>query len=325
MKWLIRLTRQDLVLPVYHAVSDAPMPHADRVYRVRTVKQFKNDLDFLLKHYEPVGLEGLKFRHSGAGNQKPAMFLSFDDGLSEVYHLVTPILIARGIPAAFFINTDFVDNRDLFYRYKSSLLLERLERMGHSPGLIELLQSRYHLESARKRSIREFILGISYDNRQVLDEIAEMVDLSFSTFLRVRKPYMSIDQLRELASQGFYIGAHSKNHPIFAQIPPEERLRQYRESMEFVRRELNTPYGIFSFPFKDDGIPLAFFREMQKEGMPGLDASFGTAGLKKDPLPFHHHRIQMESGRASAARIIRGEYLYYMAKSPAGRNKIRRK
>jgi peptidoglycan/xylan/chitin deacetylase (PgdA/CDA1 family) len=315
---LIRLTGRRLILPYYHAVSDQPMPHVQHVYPVRTLRQFKKDLDFLLKHYEPVGPGELKSR------SKPSMFLSFDDGLSEIYHVVSPVLIARGVPAAVFVNTEFIDNRALFYRYKKSLLLERFASIGYSPAVTELMQSRYHLASPTKKCIREFLLHISYENRQELDEIGKMVDLDFKAFLKVKKPYMSLEQIRELAGQGFYIGAHSKDHPAFAELPLDDCLVQYRGSMEFVLQEFGTTYGIFSFPFSDDGVPAEFFRRITQQGMPPLDASFGTAGLKNDPVPFHHHRIQMETGRVPARRLIRGEYLYYMAKGLIGKNEIRR-
>jgi peptidoglycan/xylan/chitin deacetylase (PgdA/CDA1 family) len=321
---LVRLTGQDLILPYYHAVSNAPMPHVAHVYPVRTVRQFKGDLDSLLKHYEPVGLEGL-LSHSPGKRSKPAMFLSFDDGLSEIYRIVSPILIAKGIPAAIFLNTDFLDNRDLFYRYKISLILDRLERTGYSKGVTERMQSLYDLTGTGRRPVREFILDLSYRDRKELDEIAGLVDLDFSTFLKVRKPYMSLQQVKELANQGFYIGAHSKDHPVFTEIDPGDRLIQYRESMAYIQKELDTGYGIFSFPFSDHGVPGEFFELIRAGGMPRLDASFGTAGLKRDPVPFHYQRIQMETGKAPARQLVRGEYLYYLTKGLAGKNLVKRK
>jgi peptidoglycan/xylan/chitin deacetylase (PgdA/CDA1 family) len=298
------------------------MPHVEKVYPVRSLKRFRKDLDYLLRHYEPLGLEDLKSVISGGKRSRPGMFLSFDDGLSESYHVISPVLIARGIPAAFFINTDFIDNRDLFYRYKSSLLLDRLESIEYSPAVTEVLQSRYHLASSSKRCVKEFLMDLSYENRKEFDDIAAMVDLDFRTFLKIRKPYMSLDQVRELSERGFYIGAHSKDHPRFAEISPAQRLTQYRESMEYIGNNLEPEYRLFSFPFSDDGVPSEFFREMNSSEAP--DASFGTAGLKNDPVGNHFHRIQMEAGKASAKRIIKGEYLYYLFKGPVGRNVIRR-
>jgi len=323
MKLLTRMSGQDLLLPYYHAVSDKPMPHVDKVYPVRSLKRFRKDLDFLLKHYEPVALDEL-ISGISTKRSKPAMFLSFDDGLSEIYHVVSPVLTAKGIPAAFFINTDFIDNRDLFYRYKCSLLLDRFKSINYSPAVTELLHSRYHLASSKKRCVREFLLELSYDNRREFDEVGKLVDLDFKTFLKVKKPYMSMEQIKELSDRGFYIGAHSKDHPHFALLSPTDRLIQFKESMEFLQDGMDLKYGIFSFPFSDDGVPADFFSAMRKQGMPGLDASFGTAGLKNDPVNNHFHRVQMETRKASALQIIKGEYLYYLGKGPVGKNELKR-
>ncbi len=323
MKLLVRMTGQNLVFPYYHAVSDNTMPHVENVYPVRSLKGFRKDLDFLLRHFEPVGLEEL-ISPSQNKRTKPAMFLTFDDGLSEIYNVVSPVLIAKGVPAAFFINTDFINNRDLFYRYKSSLLIDRFEKIQYSPSVTELLQSRYHLASSGKKCVTEFLLELSYENRRVLDEVARLVDLDFKTFLRVKKPYMSMEQIRELSDRGFFIGAHSKDHPHFGLLNQRERLSQFRESLEFLQKELDLGYGIFSFPFSDDGVPGNFFSAIKAPGMPRLDASFGTAGMKNDPEKNHFHRIQMEAENASARRIIKGEYLYYLGKGPVGRNELRR-
>lgn len=135
---------------------------------------------------------------------------------------------------------------------------------------------------------------------------------------------MSLQQLKNLSDQGFYIGAHSKDHQLFANLSMQDMLMQYRESMEFVRNEIGTGYGIFSFPFTDDGVSARFFEEIKGEGMPPLDASFGAAGLKNDPLPFHYQRIPMEIGRIPACLLLRGEYLYYLAKGIVRKNEIKR-
>jgi peptidoglycan/xylan/chitin deacetylase (PgdA/CDA1 family) len=322
---LIKLTGQHFLCPFYHTVSNMPLPHVDQVYRVRSLARFTRDLDFLTRHFQPVGLEQLKaFRNGERKPSKPCMFLTFDDGLSGIYYVVAPELLKRGIPAAFFINTDFMDNRDLFFRYKASLILDRLQHIDHSPAVLELFQRRFHLERAGRINVRDLVLGVGYRRRAVLDEMAKLVDLDFSTYLKVKKPYLTSTQIRELAGAGFYIGAHSKDHPLFTQLPEDEQISQYRDSLSLVQQEFGLPYGLFSFPFTDDGISASFFAALSEEGMPPLDATFGTAGLKMDPVDFHFQRVPMEMNGFPASRLLKAEYTYYLLKGLMGRNKISR-
>ena len=322
---LINLTGQHFLFPFYHTVSNTPLPHVNQVYSVKSFASFAKDLDYLCKHFQPVGLEELRaFRMGERKASKPSMFLSFDDGLSGIYDIVAPELLKRGIPAAFFINTDFVDNKDLFFRYKASLILDRLEHNNYPPGILENFQRRFHLVRAGKINIRELVLSVGYQRRAELDEMAKLVDLDFTTFLKVKKPYLTSTQIGELAHSGFYIGAHSKDHPLFSDLEEDEQISQYRDSLKLVQKEFGISDGLFSFPFTDEGVSVSFFDALSADGFPQLDATFGTAGLKEDSVDFHFQRIPMEINKYAASRILKGEYTYYLIKGLLGRNKINR-
>ena len=321
--FLTRLTGQPFIFPFYHTISNTPLPHIDQVYPVRTFAQFSRDLDFLTRFFRPVGLKELKAMAGGESTTSgPRMFLSFDDGLSGIYDLVAPELLKRGIPAAFFINTDFIDNRSLFFRYKASLILDRLEQNKYPRAVMENFKRRYHLVRADKFSVRGLVLGVTHRRRTELDDMAKLVDLDFDAYLRIKKPYLTATQISELARSGFLIGAHSRDHPLFSELPQGEQITQYRDSLLFVQHEFGIEHGLFAFPFTDDGVPSSFFQALSNDGMPPLDATFGTAGLKRDPVGFHFQRIPMEKGKLPASRILKGECIYYLLKGLLGRNTI---
>jgi peptidoglycan/xylan/chitin deacetylase (PgdA/CDA1 family) len=322
---LVRITGQYFLFPFYHTVSNTPLPHVNQVYNVRSLASFKKDLDFLTRHYQPVGLEELRaFRKGGRKLSKPCMFLTFDDGLSGIYDVIAPELLKRGIPAAFFINTDFIDNQDLFFRYKASLILDRLEHTDYPQGVLENFQRRFHLLRAGRINVRELVLGVTYRRRTELDEMAKLVDIDFKAFLKVKKPYLTSTQISELVQTGFYFGAHSKDHPLFKDLVQDDQVTQYRDSLTMIQQEFGLTYGLFSFPFTDDGVTSSFFNALSAEGMPPLDTTFGTAGLKEDPVDFHFQRIPMEIKKLPASRILKGEYLYYLLKGLLGKDKISR-
>jgi peptidoglycan/xylan/chitin deacetylase (PgdA/CDA1 family) len=320
---LTSLSGQQFIFPFYHTISNTPLPHVNQVYRVRSFASFTRDLDFLTKHFQPVGLEELRaFRRGNRIPPKPCMFLTFDDGLSGIYNIVAPELLKRGIPAAFFINSGFIDNRDMFFRYKASLILDRLEHNKYPRAVLENFQRRFHLVRAGKVNVRELVLGVTYRRRAELEEMSKLVDLDFNAFLKVKKPYLNSTQISELARSGFYIGAHSNDHPLFTDLPQDEQISQYRDSLTMLQREFGLTYGLFSFPFTDDGVSPSFFNAISAEGMPPLDATFGTAGLKEDPVDFHYQRVPMEIKNIPASRLLKGEYTYYLLKGLFGRNKM---
>ena len=119
------------VLPLYHLVSDETVPHVRYLYSYRKIDEFKQEMDFFLKHYSPIGLTELL---DTLKNHQPlpdnAFLLSFDDGFSQVYDIIAPILKEKGIPATFFLVSHFLDNRELGNRPKGSLLINAFQQLN---------------------------------------------------------------------------------------------------------------------------------------------------------------------------------------------------
>lgn len=315
-KSLQKLTGQRLILPFYHAVSNEDLPHIKHLYGVTGVDKFVADLDFLLKYYEPIDYH--QFRDLALRNvlpEQPSFLLSFDDGLSEFYSLIAPILKRKGISAICFLNSGFVDNKELFYRYKASLLIEELRK---NPESLRLLPADFD-----RPKVEQEILAVTYQNKAVLDEIAKSISFDFDSFLAERKPYLNSDQIEELINQGFYFGAHSIDHPEYQLISFEEQIRQTKESVDFVSDRFSVDYKIFSFPFTDYNVSKKFFSYIESNNL--VDFSFGTAGQKKDTSIHNFQRIPFEITGFSARKIHNAELFYYLLKAPFGKNIIRRK
>ncbi len=317
LRWLVSITGQRLFLPFYHSVQkDKALPHIQHLYKLRTLEEFEKDLDFLLSYYKPIDLAGL-FDHlkSGKSLEENTFFLSFDDGLREINDWIAPLLLKKGIPATFFLNADFIDNKDLFFRYKASLLIDHLEQQNISTAKKKILE-----ENLNTPDFKSAILKINFQNKEVLDEIATLLKFDFDAFLKTEKPYLESNQIKVLMEQGFTIGSHSLDHPLYKDIEEAEQIRQTRASQEFINKKFNPEIKTFAFPFTDDGVKASFFKTIQNETI--IDLSFGTAGLKNDAVPFHLQRFPVEEFPIQMHELVSAEYFYYFGKSFFGKNKI---
>jgi len=314
---LQKILKQQLILPFYHTISNKPLPHIKHLYQVKSENEFINDLDFLLKYYEPIDYE--TFRDFVTGKKqlkKPSFMLSFDDGLSEFYSVIAPILIGKGIPAVCFLNSAFVDNKALFFRYKASLILDKIE---NNPNLVEVVSE--YLNNSK--DIKQKILKLGYSDEHLLNKIAESITFDFNKFLKEENPYLNSNQIKKLINQGFYFGAHSIDHPQYQFISLEEQLRQTKESLNFVTENFELNYKIFAFPFTDYGISTDFFKQVNRKKL--VDFTFSSAGQKRDRISNNFQRIPFETGKYSAKRIHNTELLYYLFKIPFSKNEIKRK
>ena len=57
LKNLISISNRRLIVPFYHMVSDDENTFAKHLYSPRKIKDFKNDLEVLIKYYNPVSLK----------------------------------------------------------------------------------------------------------------------------------------------------------------------------------------------------------------------------------------------------------------------------
>jgi len=127
LDFFVKLSKQGLVMPFYHTVSDEDLIHIKHLYPIISTKKFNEDLDFFQKNYRVITANYLiENKGSATLRQQKNYFLSFDDGLRQFNDVIAPILIEKGIPATFFVNSSFIDNKDMFYRLKISILIERI-------------------------------------------------------------------------------------------------------------------------------------------------------------------------------------------------------
>jgi peptidoglycan/xylan/chitin deacetylase (PgdA/CDA1 family) len=295
---LCTLTGQNFVIPFYHIVSDEECPHIKNLYRHKGVKEFEQDLDYMTRHYMPIGADDLEAVLAGKYNGKKIMLLTFDDGLRQMYDVVAPILLKKGIPAIFFLNTDFIDNKDLMFRYKASLAIEQDHDRYYSA-----YQSR--------------------TEKELIEDTHNELAAKYNSFLVDYKPYMSSEQIRSLIGQGFGIGAHSYSHPYYADLSLADQLSQTLDCIDILKTDFGIKQKLFAFPFTDDGVSKEFFDTIFNNGK--VEFSFGGAGIKRDIHPRQFQRVPMEGWNASAEQILKSEYLYYLLRAPLGKNTIVRK
>lgn len=323
IKRLINITNRKIILPFYHTVSNTPLDYISNLYSVRNVKTFERDLDFFCKFYEPVNINQLyEIVQKGKFIRKPVFHISFDDGLKAFYSVVAPILEKKGIPATVFVNNNFIDNKELFYRYKISLIINKLHT-NQKNTLLKELGKKLHVSVVDKNHLVKELLSITYQNINKIEEIAELMEIDFKEYLANKTPYLSSNEINDVMKRGFTIGSHSMDHPFFKHISSKQQQDQIIKSFNDLEERFNIKDRYFSFPFSDEKVNAELLTWLYKKE--NCKLSFGISGLKEDITRFHMHRIPMEKSLKSARGIIRHQYTYFIIKSFLGKNKIKRK
>ena len=322
LKRLIEKADIRYFLPFWHSVTDEKLPHLSYLYKPYSSGEFKQFLDSLLKHFKPVDLETfvLKSKEKNT-NQSPIMHLSFDDGLKESATVIAPILKEKGIPATFFINPRFIDNNDFFYRYKISLILDKLSTDRSVKDFWPQLELAVGKKIKNWSELIKTLLSLGSNNIESINLMYRFTGADY--YFSEDDIYMSLNDLNFLHKNGFGIGSHSLNHQSFDQLSLNAQLDQVQKSMEFIHLHFHQKIKAFSFPFSDNLVPDAFFKTVKSEKW--LDCTFGTAGLKRDYEHNHFQRIPMEGLANNGLRILKTEYIAYALKKKMNRHFVQRK
>ena len=316
IKQYISLTKKKCIFPFYHLVSNNPPAHVKYLsYFVKSEKEFEKDIDFYLKHYKSENLTNFNISCDKATNNK--IFLSFDDGLSECYHVVAPILKKKGIHATFFLNSDFIDNKAIFSKFEKSIFEEYFQNKSTTSQqqAVILLTEKYFGNK------HHFLNYQNFDD-VLKKKTAEILGLDFTVYLKKEKPYLSTSQIQSLINDGFSIGAHSINHPLYADLSIKDQIYQTKESIRFIKEKFNINYNLFSFPFTDSGISDIFFSEIFTNKIASY--TFGTAGIKNDYIKKNIQRIPMETTKNNAKDIIKLQYFRYLIQTILNMNTVKR-
>ncbi len=309
--FLKKITGDKLIIPLYHLVTDNPPLHVKNLYNPRPVKNFMEDLDFFTSNFKVLSPdEFYAVIDDPAKSKKNGFMLTFDDGLREIYEFIAPYLYQMGIPAIFFINNNFVDNRDMFYRFKVSLLIERINQCPNKSAL-KKVSGLIGLNGQKRSTMCNEILKFNYLDNEVLDLAGEVLQIDFKEYLKENKPYMDSNQIRELQKKGFIIGSHTKDHQLLTGLTETEIICKLKESMDQLIQEFSPRYRYFAFPFSDYGINKDIISRIHNLKDLLIDASFGSSGLKPIVEKRHIQRIPMEVKGRSARQILITDYLIF--------------
>ncbi len=312
-----RLLGIELVVPRYHLVAEREPRHVAGISIFRDVHTFKEDLDFFLMSYVPVGLNDIIDHLDGKRPLPKRCFLmTFDDGFREAHDVIAPALSSKGIPAVFFINPSVIDNRDLLSEQKKCLLIHALRE---EPALSQRVSGCLSDAGIGGNDLFIRIRKIPYGKRGLLDDIARDVGCDFAKYAIDVQPYLTSEQTQSLIRKGYSVGGHSMDHPAYTELTLDEQLAQTRETIRFLLDRFHYKCETFSFPYWDTDIPPDFFKAIYADGQ--LKVSFGSDGIHRHFFPRNFERLKMEYPGVIARKIVALEYCQALIRKPwwAGR------
>ncbi|MBF0425874.1 MAG: polysaccharide deacetylase family protein [Magnetococcales bacterium] len=294
-----------LTIVMYHYVRDMPNTPWPAIRGLLT-HDFEGQLDYIGRHYTVISLDQLLAATYDDGPPLPgnACLLTFDDGLRDHHDVVLPRLLDRGMSGAFFPIADAVENGVVMIVHRVHHILASGVEMGalfhELLELIDAWRDAYELPSTADLLAACIPGAVRYDDartiqfkrllQQALPRQAAWA-IAGELFRRhvsadeagfAEELYLSIDQLRTMASLGMGIGGHGVRHDWMEHLSRHGQREKMLRSREFLSRIhgampeawlMNYPYGSY------DARTVALAREipgcrLAVTTRPGLIADF---------------------------------------------------
>lgn len=219
-----------------------------------TPAQFDQQLSFLSRYFNFVGIEDIvAFVRQGKKLPANPVFLSFDDGYRECLTVTLPILKRHGARATFFIPTDFVTHRRLFWWDRIALAVQgsRVQRPQIDyPGPVTL-----ELATAPERAKAELIRIVKRTKRLDVERFLSGLERACGTELSPERERALVDgslmtwaEVRALADAGMDIGSHTRSHRVLQTLDSTEHATELRGSRLELEERLDRPVRSIAYP-----------------------------------------------------------------------------
>ncbi len=312
----------DFIVLTYHSLAGLdPEPEINK-FPYRTKSAFAEDIEFIKNNFNVLSLrEFLEINDRGGKFPERSLLITFDDGLAIQYDHMFPVLNAHNIPATFFINNAFIDNRDLHYERKKYVILRRLEELQDISAEKEISK----IFSPDNPDLRGFDLqnlvkGIKFKSKNKLDIAAEKLGIPFADYLHQNRIYLTTQEINSMLENNMTVGAHSTDHPDFTELSLEDQVDQTLSSMNDLAERFRLDYKAFAFPYNDRALDIDLFNRIGD----GIDVTFGSSGLLKDEFKMHFQRGSIDNSTQSFRPAMAVLFSKYYGLKTIGNHIIKR-
>ena len=238
---------------MYHYIRDLEHSRYPEINGL-TTDQFRAQVKYIKKYYNVISVDFL-LDAVDAGEQLPprALLLTFDDGYSDHFTTVFPILDEEKISGAFFPPGKFINEHKVLDVNKIHFILASTSNKSDLVEFIDLkIAQHQHTLKSRDEYWREYAKPSRFDPAEII-YIKRMLQRGFPASLKKsvvdalfqkyvttdegafsRELYLNKDQITCMYRNGMFFGSHGYDHYWLDRLTRDEQEVEIDKSLDFL-------------------------------------------------------------------------------------------
>jgi len=253
---------------IFHRVLDKPdalIPYEPDVQR------FDSIINAISSVFNVIPLdEAVQALNSGCLPPRAAC-ITFDDGYADNYTNALPVLLKYRVPTTVFIATDYIGGQAMW----NDVVIESIRAFSGEFTLesLNIFARECHTDEQKYTLINQVLNDIKHRPQAERQELVEQVKSDCDHYMQPLM--MNEEQIKGLYESGVIIGAHTRSHPILANLDDSTSYEEIATSREILSGLLKDNIELFAYP---NGKPVSDYTDKDVENVrkAGFSAAVST-------------------------------------------------
>lgn len=214
-----------------------------------TGRRFHEIICFLKNEFTLIGISDVV--DMVVNSRRPAerlALITFDDGYIDNFTTAYPVLKAEGVPAVFFVQTDFIDGVEIPWWDRIAWCIWHSSNCElRLPGALTTIA----VQGPRSElSIRKVLRAVKDARGSSMEDKVRAIELQtgFAAPSGAGRLAMTWDHVRRLQQDGMGIGSHTRSHRILAHLSVPEQLLELESSKRILETRSGAEVLALAYP-----------------------------------------------------------------------------
>lgn len=310
------MNKNFLTVVMYHYVRDLKNSRYPGI-RGCDIKDFREQIRFFKKYYNFIKISDIVEAYDNNYSLPPhSILLTFDDAYSDHFNYVFPVLMQEKIQGAFYPPVKAVEEHIVLDVNKIHFILaatpphklvslinevkKKLDKYRNEFNLNTFDYYYKKLAIANRFDSRDVIflkrlLQVELDinlRKRITSELFEQI-IGVDEDVFSRELYMSVDQIKCMASCGMHIGSHGYEHFWLSSLSKIEQEKEIQKSVSFIKRIGGNPnLWTICYPYGDyNNDTISLLKKYQCKI--GFCTALGISSITQDDAIFKLPRLDV--------------------------------